>query len=45
MCGGVEFRKRAQHCVGQANAPGRPSGQIILLQMAASWVGLAGDAA
>jgi hypothetical protein len=41
----VEFRKRAQHCVDQANAPGLPrSEQAFLLQMAAKWVELAEDA-
>ena len=40
----VEFRKRAQHCVEQANAPDLPrSEQAFLLQMAAKWVELAED--
>jgi hypothetical protein len=40
----VEFRKRAQRCVEQANAPGLPRFQLaIVLRMAATWVELAED--
>jgi hypothetical protein len=34
----VEFRKRAQHCVEQANVPGLPRAeQGTVLRMAAKW--------
>ena len=45
MYDAAEFRKRAQHCVQQANNPGLSQiGQTILLQMAAKWIELAEDA-
>jgi hypothetical protein len=45
MYDAAEFRKRAQHCVEQANEPGRlKSEKTLLLRMAAKWVELAEDA-
>jgi hypothetical protein len=45
MYDAVEFRKRAQHCVEQANRPCLSrADQALLLRMAAKWAELAEDA-
>jgi hypothetical protein len=45
MYDAAEFRKRAEHCVRQANAPGRlQTEKATLLRMAGKWLALADDA-